>query len=418
MVAKEKRMLSVSYSIDNSALLYLAQMRRDHTNVYRFSMTLTEPVCPKLLQKAADRVYTRFPTIFAGIRPTLFSYSVFPAASAPGIRKDPGLLKTMDQEEMKQCAYRIYYHDCEISIEVFHAMTDGFGAIASFRTLTAEYLRLRYGISVPEQQIMLEQGEPDWKEELRDAYLDHAQERPFSDPNRQAYQLTGEDRDWQVKTSVAYFSTGELLQAAKKSGVSLTAMLSGILAEAIMELQRKKDMQKQKPVRIMIPVDLRKQFPSKTLRNFILYALPTLEVYETDLPRRERLRRFQEQIRQQTEKARLEPQISRNVRLQCNLLFSSVPRGLKCLLLRLVYCFFGETNSSITMTNLGPVLLSEEMKQYVEHIEVHLTPRRHSPYNCGLISCGDTTSISITRFGALPELEPLFFSKLQSFLAS
>ena len=64
MVAKEKRMLSASYSIDNSALLYLAQMRRDHTNVYRFSMTLTEPVCPELLQKAADRVYTRFPTIF------------------------------------------------------------------------------------------------------------------------------------------------------------------------------------------------------------------------------------------------------------------------------------------------------------------------------------------------------------------
>ena len=197
----------------------------------------------------------------------------------------------------------------------------------------------------------------------------------------------------------------------------MTAMLSGILAEAIMDLQNKQGNKRHKPVRIMVPVDLRKRFPSKTLRNFILYALPTLEVQERDLPRLERLRRFQEQIRLQTEKAQLEPQISRNVRLQCNVLFSVVPRALKCLLLRIVYCFFGETNSSITMTNLGPVFLSEEMKQYVNHIDVHLTPRRQSPYNCGLISCGDTTSISITRFGALPELEPLFFGKLQSLLA-
>ena len=417
MKNKENRTVPASYGIDLSALLYLAQMRRDHSNVYRFSMTLKEPVCPELLQKAADRVYSRFPTIFAGIRPTMFSYSVVPADTAPGIRKDPGLLKTMDLQEVKQCGYRIYYDGCEISIEVFHAMTDGFGAIASFRTLTAEYLRLRYGISSPEQQSMLEQGEPDWQEELRDSYLDHAKEKPYSLPNRHAYQLMGKDRDWQVKTSVAHFSTAELQKAAKRSGVSMTAMLSGILAEAIMDLQNKQGNKRHKPVRIMVPVDLRKRFPSKTLRNFILYALPTLEVQERDLPRRERLRRFQEQIRLQTEKAQLEPQISRNVRLQCNVLFSVVPRALKCLLLRIVYCFFGESNSSITMTNLGPVFLSEEMKQYVNHIDVHLTPRRQSPYNCGLISCGDTTSISITRFGALPELEPLFFGKLQSLLA-
>lgn len=417
MKNKENRTVPASYGIDQSALLYLAQMRRDHSNVYRFSMTLKEPVCPELLQKAADRIYSRFPTIFAGIRPTMFSYSVVPADTAPGIRKDPGLLKTMDLREVKQCGYRIYYDGCEISVEVFHAMTDGFGAIASFRTLTAEYLRLRYGISSPEQQSMLEQGEPDWQEELRDSYLDHAKEKPYSLPNRQAYQLMGKDRDWQVKTSVAHFSTAELQKAAKRSGVSMTAMLSGILAEAIMDLQNKQGNKRHKPVRIMVPVDLRKRFPSKTLRNFILYALPTLEVQERDLPRRERLRRFQEQIRLQTEKAQLEPQISRNVRLQCNVLFSVVPRALKCLLLRIVYCFFGETNSSITMTNLGAVFLSEEMKQYVNHIDVHLTPRRQSPYNCGLISCGDTTSISITRFGALPELEPLFFGKLQSLLA-
>lgn len=406
---------AASYPIDNSAILYLAQMDPDHTNVYRFAMTLAEPVSPELLQQAADRVCPRFPTIFAGFREGPFSYSVIPAAAAPRVQRDPGLLKTMTWPEMERCAYRIYYSDCEIAIEAFHALTDGYGAIASFRTLAAEYLYLRHGLDSPERHGMLESGEPDWQTELRDSYLDYAGEKPSGAANRQAYQLVGESRDWQVKASVEPFSTRQLLAAAKESGVSVTAMLSGIMAEAIMELQKSRCRPgREKPVRIMVPIDLRRQFPSRTLRNFILYALPTLEPGEAALPRQERLRRLHQQLREQTAQKRLGTQIARNVRLQSSWLFRIMPLKLKCAAMRLIYRCFGECNSSITLTNLGPVPLSEELKPHIRGIEVHLTPRRGSPYNCALISCGDTTCISITRFGAMPELEPLFFSKLRS----
>lgn len=403
-----------SYPIDHSAILYLAQMGPDHANVYRFTITMTELVCPECLQRAADRVYSRFPTIFAGFRPERFSYRMVPAEKAPVVMEDPGLLKIMLPEEMERCAYRIYYDRCEIIIEAFHALTDGYGAVMSFRTLTAEYLYLRYGVDSPERSTMLEGDEPNWEEELRDSYLDYADEKPSGLPNRYAYQLPGKDRDWQVKPYVEHFSTRALLDAAKSSGVSMTAMLSGIMAEAIMEIQQKHEPEKQKPVRIMVPIDLRRQFSSKTLRNFILYALTTMEPGEEKLPRLERFRRQQDQIRSQTAKELLAAQISRNVRLQKSPLFRMIPRTVKCGAMRTIYRFCGECNSSITLTNLGPVAMSDALKQYVRFIDVHLTPRRQSPYNCGLISCGDTTSISISRFGAAPELEPLFFSKLRS----
>lgn len=407
-----------AYAIDNSAILYLAQMGPDHTNVYRFTITMAEPVCPDALQKAADRVYARFPTIFAGFRPEWFSFSVVPADRAPRVTEDPGLLKTMLPDEMERCAYRIYYSGCDISIEAFHALTDGYGAVVSFRALIAEYLYLRYGVASPERDTMLEQGEPDWKEELNDAYLDHAGWKTTGVPNRNACQLRSKDRNWQVKTSAETFSTQSLLKAAKESGVSLTALLSGIMAESIMELQHSQSSGgKCRPVRIMVPIDLRRKFPSRTLRNFILYALPTMEPGEERLPRQERLRRFHQQILSQTQKEFLGGQISRNVRLQRSLLFRLIPRAVKCAAMRIAYRFFGESNSSITLTNLGPVPLSEELKPHIRRIEVHLTPRRQSPYNCGLISCGDITSISISRFGAMPELEPLFFRKLRSAVA-
>lgn len=407
------------FSIDNSAILYLAQMGPDHTNVYRFTVTLTEPVCPETLQKAADLVYGRFPTIFAGFRPESFSYAVVPAAQAPRVEQDPGMLKTMLPEEMERCAYRIYYDHCDIIIEAFHALTDGYGAIASFRTLTAAYLYYRHGIRSPEWTSMLEAGEPRWEEELRDSYLDYADAKPCGLPNRSSYQLPGQGRDWQVKISAESFSTQALLAAAKRSGVSMTTMLSGLMAEAIMEIQKKHTGGTAlKPVRIMVPIDLRRQFSSRTFRNFILYALPTLEPGEERLPRPERLRHFQDQIRSQTSREFLAGQVARNVKLQQSPLFRVIPLGIKCAAMRTIYRFFGERNSSITLTNLGPVSLSEELKRYVSGVAVHLTPRRMSPYNCGLITLGDVTNISIARFGARPELEPVFFEKLRNCLES
>ena len=57
------------YAIDNASLLFLSLMRKDHTNAFRFTMTLTEEICPETLQMAVDRVYRRFPTVIAGFYP-------------------------------------------------------------------------------------------------------------------------------------------------------------------------------------------------------------------------------------------------------------------------------------------------------------------------------------------------------------
>lgn len=99
----------ITYAVDNSAILYLALMRKRHTNVYRFTMTLKHMVDPVLLQQAVDRTYKRFPTIIAGFRPDFFQYTLIPAAAAPVVQPDPGCLVTMTPEEIRTCAYRIYY---------------------------------------------------------------------------------------------------------------------------------------------------------------------------------------------------------------------------------------------------------------------------------------------------------------------
>ncbi len=406
------------YEIDQSAILFLSQLEPNHSNVYRFAAELDLPVEPEVLQQAVEGVYKRFPTIFAGFERSFFSCRMVPAREAPRVRKDPGMLKTMDWQELERCAYRVYYGENQIIIEAFHALTDGYGAIASLRTIIAEYLHLTTGVINPEQTGMLQSGEPDWDGETRDSYLEYSREaEPKRPRNRKSYQVEAKDRNWRVKADCRHFSTEKLLAAARCQGVSLTVLLSVLIAESVMELQKKdREKKRGRPVRIMVPIDLRRLFPSRTFRNFILYALPSMEWRDADLPRQEHLKRFQEQMRAQCARSVLAAQIAANSHALQSPLYRILPWKLKCAVLCLAYRFFGETNSSITLTNLGSVQMSEELKRYIRRIEVCLTPRRRSPYNFSMISLGDVTCISISRFGKTSELEDLFFGKLHSIL--
>lgn len=404
-------------SIDNSAILFLAQMDARHTNSYRFSATMTEPVCPEMLQRAAERIYNRFPLIFAGFRPSFFRHDMVSASRAPRVCQASELLATMSRQEIENCAYRILYEENRIHMEAFHALTDGFGAMASMQALLAEYLFLRYGQETPERLAIPQPGTEEWEDRLRDSYTDHADRKAFRPKNRRAWQVEAENRDWTVREKTECFSTDSLLWTARKYGVTMTTLLSAILAQAIMELQRrKKGSKKLLPVRIMVPVNLRKLFPSRTFRNFVLYALPTLEPEDWIKPLEQRLRLFHNQMKHQTDREYLGGQIAANVKIQRSLIYRMSPRTIKHTVLRFANRFFGECNSCITMTNLGNAGFSEEMRTYVNQMAVYLTPRRRSPYNCGIQSLGEKTTISITRFCPGTELEDLFFGMLRGIL--
>ena len=410
-------MKQTTYAIDNSAILYLALMRRRHTNISRFTMTMKHEVDPDILQQAVERVYRRFPTIIAGFRRELFRYRVIPAATAPLVLPDPGVLLPMSRKDISTCAYRIYYRGKDISYEGFHAASDGHGAVVSFTTLIAEYLRLHSGAEIPVCNPLRQPDEEPMAHELEDSYLTHQEGRPHHLPSRYSYQLPGVYNEPQVYPCSRIYHTDQVLAASRSHGVTMTAMLSGIMASSIMDIQTRHT-SRLKPVRIMVPVDLRRIFGSKTLRNFILYALPTMEPGDEKLSVRELLHRFQDQIKEQLDPKRMASIMAYNVRSQASLLFRAIPVGIKCAVMRLIYRFFGESNSSITLTNIGNVQLPEEMASQVETMQCILTPRAGSPYNCSVIALNGKLTITFSRFCRQPELESVFFRKLDEILAA
>ena len=70
-----------------------------------------------------------------------------------------------------------------------------------------------------------------------------------------------------------------LRECAKRFGVTVTELLCAAMMQAIYELQREKVPQRRrrKPVKVLLPVNLRKLFPSATLRNFASYITPEID---------------------------------------------------------------------------------------------------------------------------------------------
>lgn len=404
-----------SYAVDSVSILFLSLMRKEHTNSFRFSLELKDPVCPEILQEAVNVIWARFPSVVGCIKPGFFHYRQEQMAAPPVVKPDPGLLCTMTTEELESRAFRVFYSGNTVSIEVFHVLTDGYGAISTIVTLVAEYLQRKYGVLIPATEIRLDTAQTPSAEETEDSFLPLAKEKPWHLPSRFSYlPPRPADTDWRVRTASCSFETKKLLDAAHNYGVTLNTLLSAVMASALMQMQLRRPGKKRMPVRIMVPGNLRRMFGSRSLRNFSLYGLPTMEPEQKDYTLQQLCRSFDTQLKNHFSREKMAAMSSYNVRMQSAWYFRMLPWKLKGAAMRLGYRFFGESNSSLTLTNLGAVKLPEEMMAHVADMQLYMTPRAGVPYGCTVLSFADKLTINFSKFTDDRELESLFFGILNA----
>ncbi len=80
--------------------------------------------------------------------------------------------------------------------------------------------------------------------------------------------------------------------------------------------------------------------------------------------------------------------------------------------LRAGFAVCGGHSSCITVSNLGQVSFPDAVRRELVRLDFLLTPRAHSPYNCGIASVGDTLSLTITRRGKEAGVEKRFVTGL------
>jgi len=403
--------------LDNAAKIYPAARRQNWSNVFRMSATLTETVDVPVLQAALDVTARRFPSIAARLRRGIFWYYLQQLERAPAVREEfcyP--LTRMSNREMGQCAFRVIAYQNRIAIEFFHSLTDGTGAMIFLKSLVAEYLQQKYGIRIPSEQGVLGRLEEPSEAELEDSFQKYAGTVSASRKENDAWRLYGTP----VKGDFLHLTCFQVpvaaaLEKAHEYGVSLTVFLSAAILQALQELQAEKvpNPNRRKPLKILIPVNLRRLFPSKTLRNFALFSTPEILPRLGQYSFEEICKVIHHRLGMENTPKQMGMKIATNVSSERLMAVKIMPLFIKNAVMKAIFDSVGEKKSCLCVSNMGAVKLPDVMMPYVQRMDFILGVQATAPYNCGILSFKDTLYINFIRNIQEPELESHFRRVLQ-----
>ena len=402
--------------LDNAALIFPAAQRRSWSNAFRISFSFSDPVDPDVLQRALDRIAPRFPSVVVRLRRGLFWHYLEELQTPPCVQTDSWQpLVSMTGADVRRCAIRVLYYRDRMAVEFFHAVTDGTGGMVFAKSLAAEYVRQRYGAAVPCTHGVKDPDEAPREEEFVDSFQENAGPLAAPRDSRNVYRAKGApepDRFLHVTTGV--LDAAHLKHEAQERGVTVTAYLTAVLLQSLLQMQaedvpRRK---KRRPVKVQIPVNLRKLFGGETMRNFVAVANVGVDPRLGEYTFEELVQLVHHQMQLAITEKNMRAIFTPNVNDERNVLLKPVPLGLKNLIMRMVFDAVGERVASLSLSNLGLVRLPEAMEPYVKRVEFVLGAQATAPYNCSVTSWQDKTYINLVRNSVEPRLERTFFTGL------
>ncbi len=403
------------YKLDLSAIVYPTLQRRDFSSVYRLSVVLKEAVQPDILQKAVDLTLTRFPTYKTAIRKGLFWRYLEPNyRPGPFVQKDiRNFCMPMPFKAGNRYLLRVYYHGCRISLEAHHCLGDGTGSMCVFQTLIAVYLRL-LGHQISNGGFVKDIEEAPSPEELEDAYMRYANAKVAPPrPGEKTYRVRGTKASFYTFNVIdGIMSAKEVMNVAAGYKATITEYLNAALLYALLQKQQTEWHLKLRPVKIAMPVNLRRFFPSETLRNFIAMVYPGIDPRLGDYTFEEIINHVHNYMRYYINEKFLKGDITTNANTQRNPFIRVVPLFLKDFVVRMFYTKVQDKNSSAGLTNMGAIKVPDDMKPFIERFDIYMGQPFSSRTNCAIISFEDTLTINFASSIMESDVERLFFQKL------
>ncbi|MBQ3864776.1 MAG: hypothetical protein II781_02945 [Clostridia bacterium] len=402
------------FRLDNAALIFPAAMRRGWNNAFRVSVTLTEPVDIDCLRKAAESMRDRFPTFFVRLRTGVFWYYLEEITQEVPIREEYAYpLTPMSRKDLRRSCIRILYYGSRIAVEFFHAVTDGTGGMVFVKNLTAAYLRYREQADIPCTNGILDMEQAPLPEETRDLFPLLSGPKAMGRGEENACRLGGEkEPDGFRHLITGIVPTDSLLEKAHACRVSVTAFLCAVMAESIARLQAKQVREKHwKPVKITVPVNLRRVFGQSTLRNFALTVNVGYDPGMGEYTLEEIAGQISHQLAWEIVPQRMAARIAANVNPQKIPLICALPLFIKNPVMRSIY-LSSERKGCLNISNLGNVELPAEMTSRIRRLQFIIGVQASYPNNCSVVSWNGKTYINMIRNVKSAELERLFFSRL------
>ncbi len=377
--------------LDNAALAFPLVTGENDTRVFRFYCQLKEEVDSDILQQALDRTMEKYPLFQAVLRKGLFwfylEHSHIRALVKPETEPPCSRLYIPDK---KSLLFQVNYYKERINFEVFHALTDGTGAMHFLQELVQNYLILAHPKeNFPEIGRDKKTGRGNIEEDSFSQY--YSSDIPKNrEKKKAAVKLKGEKLvHSDMHISEVVLSVKEVHQKARSYGVSITVLLTAVMLCSIREEIPKN--QQKRPVTLMIPVNLRNYFPSQSMTNFfgwieVGYTFSDTTTFE------EVLADVKRQFEQELEKDKIAMHMNDYVRIEKNIFVRAVPLEIKKYFL-MIGANLGSRSITAVYSNIGIIRLPEEYREYIRHFGIFASTNSLQMCSC---SYGDEMVLGFT----------------------
>lgn len=377
--------------LDNAALAFPLVSGKNDTRVFRFYCQLKEMVNGELLQTALDQTMEKYPLFQAVLRKGLFWFYL----------EHRDIRATVKQETEPPCSrlyipdkksllFQVTYYKNRINFEVFHALTDGTGAMHFLQELVQEYLILAHPLAdLPRIEKEAEITHGDKEEDSFSQY--YSSDIPKDkEKKKAAVKLKGEKlvhSDMYITEVI--LSVKDIHQKARSYGVSITVLLAAMMLCSIRREVPKN--QQKRPISLMIPVNLRNYFPSQSMTNFFGW-IEVGYIFSDETTFEDVLLSVKKQFEEELVKEKIAMHMSGYVCIEKNPFVRAVPLEIKKYFL-MIGANLGSRSITAVYSNIGIIRLPEEYKEYIQHFGIFASTNSLQMCSC---SYGDEMVLGFT----------------------
>ncbi len=458
--------------LDNSAKIFPLSAGRKYSTVFRLSAVMKEKVNSKILEKAVNKTLEKYSSFKVKMKYGFFWYYLEENTKSPIIEEEKDYpCKYIDPSKNNDYLFKVTYFDTKINIDIFHVLTDGGSGVVFFREIIYTYLELLHPTVFNSNERLARKI--DYNTE--DSYLkNYEKNSKGNSSSKKAYVLKGKKIKLGAISAIhEIINMSELKAECDRYGATVTQYLTAVLIYSIYEANYKKYLEKKKvnnkngerntnnlaidkkekffkkPIKVCIPVNLKKYFPSKTMSNFFSYI--TLEADMKDLVTKAKSN--QESLKQEIAKPKdsneeqendikqkmlvdeqlfttiidfvkndfkqklTEEEIiktmSANVKLGTNLFIKAIPLELKKIIVRLSYLEIRKY-TTITFSNIGRIGIIGKYKDYIDEFLMLIAPEPVEKIKCSGCTFENKMSFTFTSILNDNNIEKTFYHFLIS----
>ncbi len=391
--------------LDNSAKLFPMSAGKKYSTVFRISAVLNEEVQPEILKKAVKIALEKYKSFRVRLKNGFFWNYLEHNSKEPIVELESDYpCKYIDPKTNNQYLFKVTYFERKINIDIFHSLTDGNSGALFFKEIIYSYLEMTH----PEE----------FKEEIRsyrkveytieDSYIKNFDKKSKNNnSSKKAYLLKGGKLKLGAISAIhEIIDLSKLKEEVKKQNCTITQYLTAVLIYSIYQVNFINP--KHRPIKICIPVNLKKYFQSDTITNFFSYITVEADMEKEELNNFEKILEFvKKDFEKRLTQEEIKKTMSGNVKLGINPFIKAIPLILKRPIVRLSYLEIRKY-TTMTFSNIGRIGIIGKYKKYIDNFFMLIAPEQAEKVKCSACSYENKITVTFTSILNNNNIEKIF----------